>query len=65
VAHASHLTCTPGNPAHRRLILGREIVTESLLDAIAAYLLIGMFFAFACKSASEFGNVPFFGSAEV
>src|SRR5207253_2346577 len=37
--------------------------TESLLGAIAAYLLIGMFFAFAYKAASEFGSVPFFGSA--
>ena len=47
----------------RYLILRREIDTESLLGAIAAYLLIGMFFAFAYKAASEFGSVPFFGSA--
>src|SRR5207247_2383859 len=47
----------------RHLVLRREIDTESLLGAIAAYLLIGMFFAFAYKAASEFGSVPFFGSA--
>jgi Ion channel len=47
----------------RHLILRRTIDTETLLGAIAAYLLIGMFFAFAYKAAGEFGSVPFFGSA--
>jgi Ion channel len=47
----------------RHLILRRQIDTETLLGAIAAYLLIGMFFAFAYKAAGEFGSVPFFGSA--
>ena len=47
----------------RHLLLRREIDTETLLGAIAAYLLIGMFFAFAYKAASEFGSVPFFGTA--
>ena len=47
----------------RHLMLRRQIDTETLLGAIAAYLLIGMFFAFAYKAASEFGSVPFFGSA--
>jgi hypothetical protein len=47
----------------RHLMLRREIDTETLLGAIAAYLLIGMFFAFAYKAAGEFGSVPFFGSA--
>jgi hypothetical protein len=47
----------------RHLVLRREIDTESLLGAIAAYLLIGMFFAFAYKAAGEVGSVPFFGSA--
>ena len=47
----------------RHLTVRREIDTETLLGAIAAYLLIGMFFAFAYKAASEFGSVPFFGSA--
>jgi hypothetical protein len=47
----------------RHLMLRREIDTETLLGAVAAYLLIGMFFAFAYKAAGEFGSVPFFGSA--
>jgi hypothetical protein len=47
----------------RHLMLRRQIDTETLLGAVAAYLLIGMFFAFAYKAAAEFGSVPFFGSA--
>ena len=47
----------------RHLILRRQIDTETLLGAVAAYLLIGMFFAFVYKAAGEFGSVPFFGSA--
>jgi hypothetical protein len=47
----------------RHLMLRRAIDTETLLGAIAAYLLIGMFFAFAYKAAGEFGSVPFFGPA--
>lgn len=47
----------------RHLVLRREIDRETLLGAVAAYLLIGMFFAFAYKAAGEFGNVPFFGAA--
>ena len=47
----------------RHRMLRREIDTEALLGAIAAYLLIGMSFAFAYRTAGEFGNVPFFGSA--
>ena len=47
----------------RHLLVRREIDTETLLGAVAAYLLIGMFFAFAYKAAGEFGSVPFFGSA--
>ena len=39
----------------RHLMIRREIDTETLLGAIAAYLLIGMFFAFAYKAADEFG----------
>jgi hypothetical protein len=51
------------------LSIVRDLVTrpavdgETLLGALAAYLLIGMFFAFAYKAVGEFGNVPFFGSA--
>ncbi len=47
----------------RHLIMRRQIDTETLLGAVAAYLLIGMFFAFAYKAAGEFGSVPFFGPA--
>jgi ion channel len=47
----------------RHLLLRRQIDTETLLGAIAAYLLIGMFFAFAYKAAGEFGSVPFFCAA--
>ena len=47
----------------RHLLVRRAIDIETLLGAIAAYLLIGMFFAFAYKAAGEFGSVPFFGSA--
>ncbi len=47
----------------RHLMLRRAIDIETLLGSIAAYLLIGMFFAFAYKAAGEFASVPFFGSA--
>jgi hypothetical protein len=47
----------------RHLILRQQIDAETLIGAIAAYLLIGMFFAFAYKAAGEFGSVPFFGAA--
>ena len=47
----------------RHLLLRAQIDAETLIGAIAAYLLIGMFFAFAYKAAGEFGSVPFFGAA--
>jgi hypothetical protein len=47
----------------RHLLLRAQIDAETLIGAIAAYLLIGMFFAFAYKAAREFGSVPFFGAA--
>ena len=47
----------------RHLILRRDIDTETLLGAVTAYLLIGMFFAFAYRAAGAFGSVPFFGTA--
>jgi Ion channel len=47
----------------RHLVIRREIDIESLLGAVAAYLLVGMFFAFAYQAAGELGSVPFFGSA--
>ena len=46
----------------RDLMLRAEIDTETLLGAIAAYVLIGMFFAFAYQAAGQLGSVPFFGS---
>jgi hypothetical protein len=47
----------------RNLLLRRDIDREALLGAVAAYLLIGMFFAFAYRAAGALGSVPFFGSA--
>jgi Ion channel len=47
----------------RHLIMRPQIDTETLLGAIAAYLLIGMFFALAYMAAGEFGSMPFFGPA--
>jgi hypothetical protein len=47
----------------RHLVLRWEVDTETLLGAIAAYLLIGIFFAFTYKAVGEFGSVPFFGPA--
>jgi Ion channel len=47
----------------RHLVLRRAMDIESLLGAISAYLLIGMFFAFAYQAAGELGSVPFFGAA--
>ncbi len=46
----------------RHLLTRPEMDVETLLGAITAYLLIGMFFAFAYKAAGEFGSVPFFGA---
>jgi hypothetical protein len=46
----------------RHLVLRPKVDAETLLGAVSAYLLIGMFFAFAYKAASEFGSVPFFGA---
>lgn len=47
----------------RHLMIRRDIDVETLLGAIAAYLLIGMFFAFAYQAQGQLGSVPFFGSA--
>jgi hypothetical protein len=47
----------------RHLMLRRDIDTETLLGAVTAYLLIGMFFAFAYKAAGDLGSVPFYGAA--
>jgi Ion channel len=47
----------------RHLMLRRGIDAETLLGAIAAYLLIGMFFAFAYQAAGQLQTTPFFGRA--
>jgi voltage-gated potassium channel Kch len=47
----------------RHLMLRRDVDIETLLGAITAYLLIGMFFAFAYKAVGELGSVPFYGTA--
>jgi hypothetical protein len=47
----------------RHLMIRRDIDIEALLGAVSAYLLIGMFFAYAYQAAGELGSVPFFGSA--
>jgi Ion channel len=47
----------------RDLIQRRDIDRETLLGAVAAYLLIGMFFGFAYKAAGELGSIPFYGAA--
>jgi hypothetical protein len=45
----------------RHLILRVDVDTETLLGAVTAYLLIGMFFAFAYKAIGDLGSVPFYG----
>jgi len=47
----------------RHLMIRRAIDIEALLGAVSAYLLIGMFFAYAYQAAGELGSVPFFGPA--
>lgn len=47
-----------------RHVLSRKVVDlQTLLGAIAAYLLIGMFFAFAYRVAGNLDPSPFFGAA--
>jgi Ion channel len=47
----------------RHLLLRRDIDFETLLGAIAAYLLIGMFFAFAYEVTGQLQTGPFYGTA--
>jgi hypothetical protein len=47
----------------RDLVRRRDVDRETLLGAVAAYLLIGMFFGFAYRAAGELGSIPFFGAA--
>ena len=46
----------------RHLMIRQNVDIEALLGAIAAYVLIGMFFAFAYQAQGQLGSVPFFGS---
>ena len=46
----------------RRLVLRRTVDTQTLLGAIAAYLMVGMGFAFAYRAVGALQAGPFFGS---
>ena len=45
----------------RHLVLRRQIDRETILGAIAAYLMIGMFFAFAYRALGDIQAGPLFG----
>ena len=45
----------------RHLLLGQTVDTQTVLGAIAAYLMIGMAFAFAYRALGTLGAGPFFG----
>ena len=47
----------------RHLVLRRRVDRETVLGAIAAYLLIGMFFAFAYRAAGAMQADAFFGTS--
>jgi Ion channel len=46
----------------RRLVLRRIVDTQTVLGAIAAYLMVGMAFAFAYRALGAWQAGPFFGS---
>lgn len=46
----------------RHLVLRRTVDRETLLGAVAAYLMIGMFFAFAYRALGDIQAGPFFGA---
>jgi hypothetical protein len=46
----------------RRLVLRRTVDTQTVLGAIAAYLMVGMGFAFAYRALGALQAGPFFGS---
>jgi hypothetical protein len=46
----------------RRLVLRRTVDTQTVLGAIAAYLMIGMSFAFSYRALGALQAGPFFGS---
>jgi hypothetical protein len=47
----------------RHLVLRRRVDRETVLGAIAAYLMIGMFFAFAYRALGGIQAGPFFGTS--
>jgi hypothetical protein len=47
----------------RHLVLRRTVDRETVLGAIAAYLMIGMFFAFAYRALGSIQAGPFFGTS--
>jgi Ion channel len=46
----------------RRLVLRRTVDTQTILGAIAAYLMVGMGFAFVYRALGAWQAGPFFGS---
>ena len=47
----------------RHLVLRRTVDRETVLGAIAAYLMMGMFFAFAYRALGAIQAGPFFGTS--
>jgi uncharacterized membrane protein HdeD (DUF308 family) len=47
----------------RHLVLRRTVDRETVLGAIAAYLMIGMFFAFSYRALGALQGGPFFGTS--
>ena len=47
----------------RHLVLRRTVDRETVLGAIAAYLMMGMFFAFSYRALGAFQAGPFFGAS--
>jgi hypothetical protein len=47
----------------RHLVMRQRVDRETLLGAIAAYLMIGMFFAFAYRAVGAIQASPFFGTS--
>lgn len=46
----------------RHIVMRRAVDLETILGAVAAYLLIGMFFAFAYRWMGDVQSAPFFGA---
>jgi hypothetical protein len=48
----------------RHLVLRRTVDRETVLGAVSAYLMIGMFFAFAYRALGDIQAGPFFGTSD-